>query len=356
MTLGGRAAEELVFGEVTTGASNDIEKVTATAKQMVMRFGMSEKLGPRVFGHDHGQPFLGREFSCEPDYSDDVAREIDDEIRRVVEEAHQAARDVLDAAQARPRPHLRDPAAARDDRARGVHPAARRQVRGGGLRARRAGAAPGHAAGRARGAGAQARAQAVAAAAARPGRRHRGHARPRGARKARPAVVRLARALQAGLPAVAWPLRWLLAFGTTRRPRRLDLRRPRGRSPPAVRDLSRRARFTEHSDLSAKRHELHRDGSRERDARLVLRRRAVSRSGCGGRARDPAGRRGRGDPRRRRRVHAAGRRAGPRGGGAAAGDARGRGARGREHRTGRSRSTPPSWRWPRRRWRPARRS
>jgi cell division protease FtsH len=95
MTLGGRAAEEIIFGEVTTGASNDIEKVTATAKQMVMRFGMSEKLGPRVFGHDHGQPFLGREFSSEPDYSDDVAREIDGEIRRMVEEAHQAARDIL---------------------------------------------------------------------------------------------------------------------------------------------------------------------------------------------------------------------------------------------------------------------
>ena len=95
MTLGGRAAEEIVFGEVTTGASNDLEKVTATAKQMVMRFGMSEKLGPRVFGHDHGQPFLGREFSAEPDYSDDVAREIDDEIRRIVEEAHQVARDIL---------------------------------------------------------------------------------------------------------------------------------------------------------------------------------------------------------------------------------------------------------------------
>ena len=96
MTLGGRAAEELVFSEVTTGASNDIEKVTATAKQMVMRFGMSEKLGPRVFGHDQGQPFLGREYSSEPDYSDDVAREIDDEIRRVVEEAHQAARNILE--------------------------------------------------------------------------------------------------------------------------------------------------------------------------------------------------------------------------------------------------------------------
>jgi cell division protease FtsH len=95
MTLGGRAAEEIVFSEVTTGASNDLEKVTATAKQMVMRFGMSEKLGPRVFGHDHGQPFLGREFSAEPDYSDEIAREIDDEIRRIVESAHQQARDIL---------------------------------------------------------------------------------------------------------------------------------------------------------------------------------------------------------------------------------------------------------------------
>ncbi len=95
MTLGGRAAEEIVFHEITTGASNDIEKVTATAKQMVMRFGMSEKLGPRVFGHDHGQPFLGREFSSEPDYSDEIAREIDDEIRRIVESAHQVAKDIL---------------------------------------------------------------------------------------------------------------------------------------------------------------------------------------------------------------------------------------------------------------------
>jgi cell division protease FtsH len=95
MTLGGRAAEEIVFGEVTTGASNDLEKVTATAKQMVMRFGMSEKLGPRVFGHDHGQPFLGREFSAEPDYSDEIAREIDDEIRRIVESAHIQAKDIL---------------------------------------------------------------------------------------------------------------------------------------------------------------------------------------------------------------------------------------------------------------------
>jgi cell division protease FtsH len=95
MTLGGRAAEEIVFGEITTGASNDLEKVTETAKRMVMRFGMSERLGPRVFGHDRGQPFLGREFSAEPDYSDEIAREIDDEIRRIVESAHQTAKDLL---------------------------------------------------------------------------------------------------------------------------------------------------------------------------------------------------------------------------------------------------------------------
>jgi cell division protease FtsH len=96
MTLGGRAAEEIIFGEITTGASNDLEKVTATAKQMVMRFGMSEKLGPRVFGHDHGQPFLGREFASEPDYSDEIASEIDAELRRLVENAHQLAHRVLE--------------------------------------------------------------------------------------------------------------------------------------------------------------------------------------------------------------------------------------------------------------------
>jgi cell division protease FtsH len=95
MTLGGRAAEELVFNEVTTGAANDIEKVTSTAKQMIMRYGMSEKLGPRVLGRNHDMPFLGREMSAEPDYSEEMAREIDDEIRRVIEEAHETARGVL---------------------------------------------------------------------------------------------------------------------------------------------------------------------------------------------------------------------------------------------------------------------
>jgi len=95
MTLGGRAAEELVFDEITTGAANDLEKVTQTAKQMTMRFGMSDKLGPRVLGHNQGAPFLGRDMHSEPDYSDDLARMIDGEIRRLIQEAHQRARDVL---------------------------------------------------------------------------------------------------------------------------------------------------------------------------------------------------------------------------------------------------------------------
>jgi cell division protease FtsH len=95
MTLGGRAAEELVFHEVTTGAANDIEKVTSTAKHMVMRYGMSEKLGPRMLGRNHDMPFLGRDMGAEPDYSEEIAREIDDEIRRVIEEAHQRALMVL---------------------------------------------------------------------------------------------------------------------------------------------------------------------------------------------------------------------------------------------------------------------
>jgi cell division protease FtsH len=93
--LGGRAAEELVFHEVTTGAANDLEKVTSTAKQMIMRYGMSEKLGPRVLGRNHDMPFLGREMGNEPDYSEEIAREIDDEIRRVIEEAHELAVNTL---------------------------------------------------------------------------------------------------------------------------------------------------------------------------------------------------------------------------------------------------------------------
>jgi cell division protease FtsH len=96
MTLGGRSAEELVFNEVTTGAANDLEKVTATAKQMIMRYGMSDKLGPRVLGRNQDMPFLGREMASEPDYSEEMARDIDEEIYRVIEDAHTRARNVLE--------------------------------------------------------------------------------------------------------------------------------------------------------------------------------------------------------------------------------------------------------------------
>ncbi len=182
MTLGGRAAEELIFGEITTGASNDIEKVTATAKQMVMRFGMSDKLGPRVYGHEHNQPFLGREFSTEPDYSDDIAREIDDEVRRIIEARAPARADDPHRAPQRPHDHLRDPRQARDDREGGVRRPARRQERTGSLR-RRQRRRRRHAA-RAAGAPDQARTRAASGAAPRPGRRHRRDAlrRPRSPR------------------------------------------------------------------------------------------------------------------------------------------------------------------------------
>jgi len=96
MTLGGRAAEEIQFGEITTGAANDLEKATETAKNMIMRWGMSARLGPRTLGHNHAQPFLGREFGQEPDYSDEIAQEIDAEIRRIIEDAHDRAKNVLE--------------------------------------------------------------------------------------------------------------------------------------------------------------------------------------------------------------------------------------------------------------------
>ena len=136
MTLGGRAAEEIVFEEITTGASNDLEKVTATAKQMVMRYGMSERLGPRVFGHDRSQPFLGRDMSSEPDYSDEIAREIDAEIRRVVEEAHQTAKDILSEHSTELETVSKILLERETIDAKAVRRAARRRPRGGGLRGR----------------------------------------------------------------------------------------------------------------------------------------------------------------------------------------------------------------------------
>jgi cell division protease FtsH len=95
MMLGGRAAEDLVFREVTTGAANDLEKVTKVAKEMVMRYGMSDKLGPRVLGRKLDLPFLGRDLGHQPDYSEEVAREIDDEVRRIIEDGRELALHVL---------------------------------------------------------------------------------------------------------------------------------------------------------------------------------------------------------------------------------------------------------------------
>ncbi|HTR69227.1 MAG TPA: ATP-dependent zinc metalloprotease FtsH [Mycobacteriales bacterium] len=93
--LGGRAAEELVFHEPTTGASNDIEKATATARAMVMTYGMSEKLGPLKFGRGEGDVFLGRDLGHERDFSEEVASQIDDEVRGLIERAHDEAWEIL---------------------------------------------------------------------------------------------------------------------------------------------------------------------------------------------------------------------------------------------------------------------
>jgi cell division protease FtsH len=95
MMLGGHAAEEIVFGEMSTGASDDISKATRTARAMITRFGMSERLGPRTFGHKEELIFLGREISEQRDYSEKVAEAIDEEVRRVIDRAHELARTLI---------------------------------------------------------------------------------------------------------------------------------------------------------------------------------------------------------------------------------------------------------------------
>ena len=93
--LGGRAAEELVFDDITSGASNDLERVTRMARAMVTRLGMSEQLGPMVYGQKEELIFLGREISEQRDYSEAVAEQIDQEVRRLVSEAHTKAQQIL---------------------------------------------------------------------------------------------------------------------------------------------------------------------------------------------------------------------------------------------------------------------
>ena len=95
MLLGGRAAEELIFADPTTGAANDIEKATAIARRMVMEYGMSDELGPMQYGKPSGEVFLGRDYSRQQDYSDQVAAFIDAEVRKLINAAHEEARTIL---------------------------------------------------------------------------------------------------------------------------------------------------------------------------------------------------------------------------------------------------------------------
>ncbi len=94
-TLGGMVAEELVFGEATTGPQDDLERVTRLARQMVTQWGMSERLGPRTFGRKEEMVFLGREISEQRNYSEKVAEKIDDEVREIVDRAYDTSRKVL---------------------------------------------------------------------------------------------------------------------------------------------------------------------------------------------------------------------------------------------------------------------
>jgi len=93
--LGGRAAEEIVFGDITTGAANDLEQATKLARAMVTRYGMSEKLGPMTFGEKQELVFLGKEIGEQREYSEKVAQEIDEEVRRIIQEAYQKAKEIL---------------------------------------------------------------------------------------------------------------------------------------------------------------------------------------------------------------------------------------------------------------------
>ena len=95
MLMGGRAAEELIFVDPTTGASNDIEKATEQARRMVMEYGMSDELGPMKYGKNNAEVFLGRDYSSQQDYSNEVAAAIDDEVRALLGQAHEEARRIL---------------------------------------------------------------------------------------------------------------------------------------------------------------------------------------------------------------------------------------------------------------------
>ena len=93
--LGGRVAEEIIFGDITTGASNDIKRATATARSMVMKYGMSDRLGLISYGDDDDEVFIGRDLAHTRSYSEDVAKAIDEEIRRIIGECHDQAKKII---------------------------------------------------------------------------------------------------------------------------------------------------------------------------------------------------------------------------------------------------------------------
>ncbi|MBF4510761.1 MAG: ATP-dependent zinc metalloprotease FtsH [Aeromicrobium sp.] len=95
MMLGGRVAEAITMGDITTGASNDIERSTKLARQMVTQYGMSDKLGPMTFGEGQHEVFLGRDFSATPNYSQEIAFEIDKEVRRLIDDSYETAYQIL---------------------------------------------------------------------------------------------------------------------------------------------------------------------------------------------------------------------------------------------------------------------
>jgi cell division protease FtsH len=95
MLMGGRTAEEMIFQDPTTGAQNDIEKATQIARAMVTEYGMSDLIGPQQLGHKNGEVFLGRDLTHQANYSDEVAARIDAEVRRLIEDAHGVAGEIL---------------------------------------------------------------------------------------------------------------------------------------------------------------------------------------------------------------------------------------------------------------------
>ena len=253
MTLGGRAAEEIIFGEITTGASNDLEKVTETAKQMVMRYGMSERLGPRVFGHDRshavpGPRVLRRARLLGRDRARDRRR--DPPHRRggpPDREGHPRR------APRGPGPDLEDPARARDDRRRAVREAARGQPP------------------RTRSSASRRRSRRRPSAPPEPEKKA-GREGPRPVPRPRP------------------------GFAGSRR----DAFRRAGRPGPS--ELTRAQRAAHRGPRRDTGPGGQADGNRQRDPRLVLGRGAVPGAGAGDRARAAARRRGRRPARRRRGV------------------------------------------------------